>query len=77
MVAYSPLRKYKNFFRLAFTLHPEAENRDIVSMIRAIEDCGEMVTLGMLDGPNWTVILFVIYFKFTHAYLIKNVNKEF
>ncbi|XP_053615889.1 acidic amino acid decarboxylase GADL1 [Plodia interpunctella] len=48
MVAYSPLRHYKNFFRLAFTFHPVIDEKQVVDMLDAIEECGEKVTLEML-----------------------------
>ncbi|XP_050355162.1 glutamate decarboxylase 1 isoform X1 [Nymphalis io] len=48
MVAYSPLRHHKNFFRLAFTFHPILEEKQVLDMLQSIEDCGEMVTLSML-----------------------------
>ncbi|CAK1593968.1 unnamed protein product [Parnassius mnemosyne] len=48
MLAYMPLRHHKNFFRLAFTFHPLIEEVDVLDMLRAIEHCGEMVTLSML-----------------------------
>ncbi|KAL0818942.1 hypothetical protein ABMA28_008241 [Loxostege sticticalis] len=48
MVAYSPVRQYKNFFRLAFTFHPMVQEKDVLAMLQAIEECGEQVTLDML-----------------------------
>ncbi|XP_045504214.1 glutamate decarboxylase 1 [Colias croceus] len=48
MVAYSPLRQYKNFFRMPFTFHPRLEEKQILDMLQAIEDCGEMITMDML-----------------------------
>lgn len=48
MVAYSPLRHHKNFFRLAFTFHPMIDERQLVDMLDAIQECGEMVTPCML-----------------------------
>ncbi|KAJ0172181.1 hypothetical protein K1T71_012154 [Dendrolimus kikuchii] len=48
MIAYTPLRHYKNFFRLAFTFHPIANEQQIVEMLNDIEECGEMVTPNML-----------------------------
>ncbi|XP_013139758.1 PREDICTED: cysteine sulfinic acid decarboxylase [Papilio polytes] len=48
MVAYMPLRQHKNFFRLAFTFHPVLEEAEVLEMLQAIEDCGEMVDLSML-----------------------------
>ncbi|XP_060806034.1 acidic amino acid decarboxylase GADL1 [Amyelois transitella] len=49
MVAYSPLRHHKNFFRLAFTFHPAVEGSHVVEMLDAIQECGEKVTLAMLQ----------------------------
>lgn len=49
MVAYSPLRNYKNFFRLAFTFHPAVSEDQVMSMLQSIEQCGETVTLSMLS----------------------------
>ncbi|KAG7309279.1 hypothetical protein JYU34_005219 [Plutella xylostella] len=49
MVAYTPLRQHKNFFRLAFTCHPEVTTEHVADMLEAIEECGEMVTLDMLQ----------------------------
>ncbi|CAK1545543.1 unnamed protein product [Leptosia nina] len=48
MVAYSPLRDHKNFFRLAFTFHPRLDEKEIIDMLQAIEDCGEMLSLDIL-----------------------------
>ncbi|XP_052754149.1 glutamate decarboxylase 1-like [Galleria mellonella] len=48
MVAYSPLRNHKNFFRLAFTFHPKLEEAHVLDMLLAIEECGEKVTMAML-----------------------------
>ncbi|XP_026735528.1 cysteine sulfinic acid decarboxylase-like [Trichoplusia ni] len=48
MVAYSPVRQYKNFFRLAFTFHPKVDKDQVLSMLASIEKCGESVTLAML-----------------------------
>lgn len=48
MVAYMPLRQHKNFFRLAFTFHPVLEEAEVLEVLQAIEDCGEMVDLSML-----------------------------
>ncbi|KOB77178.1 putative Cysteine sulfinic acid decarboxylase [Operophtera brumata] len=43
MVAYSPLPKHKNFFRIAFTFHPVMDERQVLDMLQAIEECGEQV----------------------------------
>lgn len=48
MVAYTPLRQYKNFFRLAFTFHPVIEERDVLEILSAIQECGETITLADL-----------------------------
>ncbi|XP_034835921.1 glutamate decarboxylase 2 [Maniola hyperantus] len=48
MVAYSPLRKRKNFFRLAFTFHPILEKKQVLDILQAIEECGELITLPTL-----------------------------
>ncbi|CAH0402477.1 unnamed protein product [Chilo suppressalis] len=48
MVAYTPLRNYKNFFRLAFTFHPVIDEDHVLNMLRAIQECGEKVTLEIL-----------------------------
>ncbi|KAL4716255.1 hypothetical protein ACJJTC_004749 [Scirpophaga incertulas] len=48
MVAYSPLREYKNFFRMAFTFHPVVKENQVLEMLQAIEDCGESITMPML-----------------------------
>ncbi|VVD03709.1 unnamed protein product [Leptidea sinapis] len=48
MVAYSPLRHHKNFFRIAFTFHPVLEDKHVLEMLQAIEECGEMITSDML-----------------------------
>lgn len=50
MVSYSPVRQYKNFFRMAMTFHPEIDEKEISSMLQAIEECGEMVTMEMLEA---------------------------
>lgn len=49
MVAYSPLHHHKNFFRLAFTFHPVLEEKQVLEMLQSIEECGEEVTLSMLQ----------------------------
>ncbi|KAG6448121.1 acidic amino acid decarboxylase GADL1 [Manduca sexta] len=49
MVAYSPLRHHKNFFRLAFSFHPKIDEKQVLGMIEAIEKCGEEITLDMLQ----------------------------
>lgn len=43
MVAYSPLQNHKNFFRIAFTFHPVMDERQVMDMLQAIEECGEQV----------------------------------
>ncbi|CAH2229192.1 jg1860 [Pararge aegeria aegeria] len=48
MIAYSPLRQRKNFFRLAFTFHPVLEEKHVLEILQAIEKCGEMITGSML-----------------------------
>nr|AEQ77284.1 putative sulfinoalanine decarboxylase [Bicyclus anynana] len=48
MVAYSPLRERKNFFRLAFTFHPVLEKSHVLDILQAIEECGEGITLPVL-----------------------------
>ncbi|XP_022815536.1 cysteine sulfinic acid decarboxylase-like [Spodoptera litura] len=48
MVAYSPLLHHKNFFRLAFTFHPEVDNQEVLQMLQSIEQSGETVTMDML-----------------------------
>ncbi|CAH4027522.1 unnamed protein product [Pieris brassicae] len=45
MIAYSPHKEHKNFFRLAFTFHPKLTEKDVIEMLQAIEDCGEMTTI--------------------------------
>ncbi|XP_022114789.2 cysteine sulfinic acid decarboxylase [Pieris rapae] len=45
MIAYSPHKEHKNFFRLAFTFHPKLKEKDIIEILQAIEDCGEMITI--------------------------------
>lgn len=59
MVAYSPLRDHKNFFRLALTCHPDMEESHIEDMMKAIEECGESVTVDMI----WLVpyVVFCLY----------------
>ncbi|CAH2095403.1 unnamed protein product [Euphydryas editha] len=49
MVAYSPLHHHKNFFRLAFTFHPVLDEKQVLDMLQSIEECGEKVTLSMLQ----------------------------
>ncbi|XP_072933330.1 glutamate decarboxylase 1 [Epargyreus clarus] len=49
MVAYSPVRHHKNFFRLAFTFHPVLEDTQVLEILKAIEECGEMVTMSMIE----------------------------
>lgn len=53
MVAYSPLRHHKNFFRMAFTFHPIIDEKVVVEILQAIEDCGEQITVDMLHWCNW------------------------
>lgn len=48
MVAYSPLQHHKNFFRLAFTFHPQVDHHQVLQMLDSIEQCGETVTMDML-----------------------------
>ncbi|XP_028156365.1 glutamate decarboxylase 1-like isoform X2 [Ostrinia furnacalis] len=48
MVAYCPVRQFRNFFRMAFTFHPVTQEKQVLDMLQAIEECGEMVTLAML-----------------------------
>ncbi|CAH0596383.1 unnamed protein product [Chrysodeixis includens] len=48
MVAYSPVRQFKNFFRLAFTFHPKVDQEQVLSMLASIEECGETVTMAVL-----------------------------
>ncbi|XP_059051634.1 cysteine sulfinic acid decarboxylase [Achroia grisella] len=49
MVAYSPLRQHRNFFRLAFTFHPILPEEHVLNMLLAIEECGEKVSISMLE----------------------------
>ncbi|KAI8437540.1 hypothetical protein MSG28_011841 [Choristoneura fumiferana] len=48
MVAYSPLRGHKNFFRLALTFHPVMQETHILEMLASIEECGEKVSVGSI-----------------------------
>lgn len=48
MVAYSPLRGRKNFFRLAFTFHPVLKESQVLDILQAIAECGETITESML-----------------------------
>ncbi|GBP26639.1 Glutamate decarboxylase 1 [Eumeta japonica] len=43
MIAYSPLRQHRNFFRLALTFHPVLRQKDILEMLQNIEECGEII----------------------------------
>lgn len=43
MVGYNPLRSRRNFFRLTFTCHPVLNEEQVLGMLAAIEDCGEML----------------------------------
>ncbi|XP_026332035.1 cysteine sulfinic acid decarboxylase-like [Hyposmocoma kahamanoa] len=52
MVAYSPVREYKNFFRLAFTFHPLLEEWQVINMLDAVELCGEQVTSTMIHDDK-------------------------
>ncbi|XP_028038924.1 acidic amino acid decarboxylase GADL1 isoform X2 [Bombyx mandarina] len=47
MVAYSPLRQHKNFFRLAFTFHPELNENQVIEMLNAVKESGEAITKEM------------------------------
>lgn len=49
MVGYSPVRGFKNFFRLAFSFHPPMDEQQIEDMLDAVEQCGEQVTPTMFD----------------------------
>lgn len=48
MIAYTPLRHHKNFFRLAFTFHPVVEENHVLEILKSIEECGEMVNTDMV-----------------------------
>ncbi|OWR41263.1 putative sulfinoalanine decarboxylase [Danaus plexippus plexippus] len=48
MIAYTPLRHHKNFFRLAFTFHPVLEENHVLEILKSIEECGEMVNTDMV-----------------------------
>ncbi|XP_049884804.1 cysteine sulfinic acid decarboxylase-like [Pectinophora gossypiella] len=48
MVSYSPLRRHRNFFRLAFTFHPPVDEGVIISILDAIQRSGERITRDML-----------------------------
>ncbi|CAG9568079.1 unnamed protein product [Danaus chrysippus] len=48
MIAYTPLRHHKNFFRLAFTFHPVVEEKHVLEILQSIEECGEMINIDMV-----------------------------
>ncbi|GBP26637.1 Glutamate decarboxylase 1 [Eumeta japonica] len=52
MIAYSPLRQHRNFFRLALTFHPVLQQKDIVEMLRNIEECGEIIGSRLTHNKN-------------------------